>query len=68
MLFRSVGSVASLTANLTLGKTLKAGDATSYTMPFIIAGLLYLVVLLVLHILVPKLTPLGEDLKPVKAA
>ena len=63
-----VGSVASLTANLTLGKTLKAGDATSYTMPFIIAGSLYLVVLLVLHILVPKLTPLGEDLKPVKAA
>ena len=61
-----VGSLASLIANLTLGKTLKAGDATSYTIPFIVAGSLYLVVLLILHLILPKLTPLGDDLKPVR--
>ena len=62
-----VGSLTSLTANLTLGKILKAGDATSYTIPFIVAGSLYLVVLLILHLILPKLTPLGDDLKPVRS-
>jgi ACS family hexuronate transporter-like MFS transporter len=63
-----VGSLCSLTCNLTLGKTLKAGDASGYTMPFILAGSLYLVVLLVFHLITPKMTPLGDDLKPIKAA
>ncbi len=63
-----VGSLCSLVCNLTLGKTLKAGDASGYTMPFILAGSLYLVVLLVMHLITPKMIPLGDDLKPVKAA
>jgi MFS transporter, ACS family, aldohexuronate transporter len=63
-----VGSLTSLIANLTLGKTLKAGEGTSYTVPFIMAGSLYLVVLLAFHLITPKMIPLGDDLKPVKAA
>jgi MFS transporter, ACS family, hexuronate transporter len=61
-----VGSLTSLAANLTLGKILVAGQGTSYTAPFIVAGSLYLVVLLAFHLITPKMTPLGDDLKPVK--
>jgi len=58
-----VGSLASLAANLTLGKILKAGEGSSYTAPFVFAGSLYLVVLLVMHLITPTMTPLDENLK-----
>jgi ACS family hexuronate transporter-like MFS transporter len=58
-----VGSLASLVTNLTLGKILKAGSGSSYTAPFIVAGSLYLVVLLAMHLIMPKMIPLDENLK-----
>ena len=61
-----VGSGTSLIANLTLGKVLKEGQGNSYTGPFIVAGCLYLVVLGVMHLVSPKMTPLDENLKHVK--
>ncbi|HVV00769.1 MAG TPA: MFS transporter [Verrucomicrobiae bacterium] len=60
-----VGSGVSLIANVSLGETLKAGDASGYAIPFAVAGTLYLVVLLAVHCITPHLTPLGEDLRPV---
>jgi MFS transporter, ACS family, hexuronate transporter len=59
-----VGSLVSLAANLTLGKVLKAGEGNTYTWPFIVAGSLYLAVLLIMHLITPRMTPLDEDLKP----
>ncbi len=61
-----VGSVASLIANLTLGKVLKAGEASAYVIPFAVAGSLYLVVLLAVHLITPHMTPLDEQLRPVR--
>ncbi len=63
-----VGSMTSLVANLTLGKVLKAGEGNSYTGPFIVAGSLYLLVLLIMHLITPKLQPLDENLQRVKTA
>ena len=63
-----IGSGTSLFANLTLGKILKAGEGNSYTIPFIVAASLYLVVLLVFHFITPKMTPLDENLRRVKTA
>jgi ACS family hexuronate transporter-like MFS transporter len=63
-----VGSAASLIANLTLGKVLKAGDASGYVVPFMIAGSLYLVVLFLVHLITPRMTPLDEQLRPIRTA
>ena len=63
-----VGSGISLFANLTLGKILKAGEGNSYTFPFIAAASLYLVVLLVFHLITPRMTPLDENLRPARTA
>jgi len=62
-----VGSLTSLVANLTLGKVLKPGQGSCYTGAFIVAGSLYLVVLLVFHLLTPKMRPLDDNLQPVNA-
>jgi ACS family hexuronate transporter-like MFS transporter len=59
-----VGSGVSLIANLTLGRTLKAGEGTGYTPAFVVAGSLYLFVLLIMHLISPKMIPLDADLKP----
>jgi ACS family hexuronate transporter-like MFS transporter len=61
------GSLTSLVANLTLGKILKAGEGNSYTGPFIVAGSLYLVVLLIMHLITPQMKPLDENLRRVGA-
>jgi hypothetical protein len=39
-----------------------------YFFAFMIAGSCYLILLGVAHLLMPKMTPLGENLKPVKPA
>ena len=62
-----VGSGVSLLANLTLGKILKAGEGTGYTSAFVVAGSLYLCVLLIMHLITPKMIPLDADLKPIAA-
>jgi ACS family hexuronate transporter-like MFS transporter len=63
-----VGSLASLAANLTLGKVLKAGEGNSYTGPFIVAGSLYLLVLLIMHLITPQMKPLDENLQRIPNA
>ena len=43
---------------LTLGQVLKAGDASGYAIPFLVAGSLYGIVLLLAHLfLIPDLRP-----------
>jgi ACS family hexuronate transporter-like MFS transporter len=56
------GSLVSLLANLTLGKTVKAGDASGFAVPFACAGVSYLLILFVVHLLMPRMARLNEDL------
>lgn len=61
-----VGGVAGIVADYSLGQALKASGAGGYFFAFLIAGLLYLFILLMIHLLMPKMTPLDENLNHVK--
>lgn len=52
-----IGSVCTIGAFFTLGKVIQKDNADSYFGPFLVAGLVYLTVLGLMHLLVPKLTP-----------
>lgn len=53
-----VGAGTSMVASLTLGQVLKAGDASGYAVPFLLAGSAYGVVLLLAHLFfIPDLKP-----------
>lgn len=60
-----VGALAGLAADLGLGKVLDQSGRKGYFFAFLIAGLLYPTCLLLIHLIMPRMTPLGEDLKPV---
>lgn len=61
----AMGAFAGLAAHITLGELLTSSGKGTYFFAFLIAGLLYLVVLGIAHLLMPKMTPLGEDFKPI---
>lgn len=50
-----VGSLTSMLTFLTLGKIVKAGETTGYTVPLLIAGFWYLFTLLIAHFMMPRL-------------
>ena len=56
-----VGSVCTMLAFLTLGHVIQKNDANSYLVPFIGAGLVYLVTLGILQVLVPRLKPVPTE-------
>ncbi len=60
-----VGAAAGLAADLGLGKVLDQSGRKGYFFAFLIAGLLYPLCLLLIHLIMPRMTPLGEDLKPI---
>lgn len=60
----SIGTLSSILASFFLGKALDSSGISGYFIAFLIAGCLYLVVLGIIQLLVPRMTPLGEDLKP----
>jgi ACS family hexuronate transporter-like MFS transporter len=60
-----VGALSGLLADLTLGNALSASGPEGYFFAFLIAGLAYITVLGIVHLIMPKMTPLNEDLKPV---
>jgi ACS family hexuronate transporter-like MFS transporter len=59
-----VGSLASIAANFGLGHVLDNSGKIGYTFAFLIAGSMYLICLLVVHLIMPRMTPLNDDLKP----
>lgn len=59
-----VGAVAGLIADLGLGRVLDRSGRIGYFFAFLIAGSLYMVSLLIVQIIMPRMTPLGDDLKP----
>ncbi len=58
-----VGAVAGIAADRTMGDLLTSSGAAGYFFAFLGAGLMYLVVLGIAHLLMPRLTPLDENLQ-----
>jgi MFS transporter, ACS family, hexuronate transporter len=61
-----LGAVAGLSADFSLGKVLTSSGPAGYFFAFLIAGSCYLLLLGVAHLLMPKMTPLDENLQHVK--
>lgn len=61
-----IGAVAGIVSDKALGKVLDAAGNTGYFYAFLIAGSCYLIVLGIVHLLMPKMTPLDENLNLVK--
>ncbi len=62
-----VGAVAGLLADFSLGRLLTESGPSGYFFAFLVAGSLYLVILGFVHLLIPKMTPLDENLKRIPA-
>ena len=60
------GAVAGIVANFALGKALDAAGKGGFFWAFLIAGSCYLVILGLVHLLMPRMTPLDENLKLIK--
>jgi ACS family hexuronate transporter-like MFS transporter len=58
-----VGAVAGIVADFALGSVLDQAGNTGYFWAFLIAGSSYLIILGLVHLLMPKMTPLDENLK-----
>ena len=61
-----VGALSGLLADFYLGKVLSESGPAGYFFAFMIAGSLYMVSLGVVHLLMPKMTPLDENLRRVR--
>ena len=61
-----VGMIAGIFADMVLGSVLDTAGNSGYFWAFLIAGSLYLTVLGIVHLLMPRMTPLDENLKPKK--
>jgi ACS family hexuronate transporter-like MFS transporter len=59
-----VGAVAGILADVALGSVLDQAGNTGYFWAFLIAGSCYLIILGFVHLLMPKMVPLDENLKP----
>jgi MFS transporter, ACS family, aldohexuronate transporter len=57
------GSLASVFANFALGHVLDSSGKIGYFFAFLIAGFLYPVILLIIHLIMPKMTPRNENLQ-----
>lgn len=61
-----VGAVAGIISNVILGAVLDGADNTGFFWAFLVAGSSYLILLGLVHLLMPNMTPLDENLNPVK--
>ena len=61
-----IGAVAGIIADIALGSVLDQAGNSGYFWAFLIAGSCYLIILGLVHILMPKMTPLDENLTPIK--
>lgn len=57
-----IGALAGMLADIALGSVLDQAGNTGYFWAFLLAGSLYLVVLGLVHLIMPKMTPLDENL------
>lgn len=61
-----LGAVAGIMADFALGSVLDQAGNTGYFWAFLIAGSCYLIILGLVHLIMPKMTPLDENLKLIK--
>ncbi|MGH2644491.1 MAG: MFS transporter, partial [Chitinophagaceae bacterium] len=61
-----VGAAASILAFFVLGHILDNSTKTGFFFAFLIAGSMYLICLLIVHLIMPKMIPLNDDLKHVE--
>ncbi len=61
-----VGAVAGMLSNIALGETLDKAGSTGFFWAFLLAGSLYSVALLLVHLIMPKMTPLDDNLEPIR--
>jgi hypothetical protein len=59
------GAVVNIIATYSLGQVLMTSGPSGYFFAFFVAGSAYLVLLGAVHLMMPKLTPLDENLRPV---
>ncbi len=59
------GAVAGIVAFYLLGQALDASGKDGFFWAFLIAGSSYLIILGIVHLLMPKMTPLDENLNPI---
>ncbi len=57
------GALAGLLADFGLGRVLTTSGPSGYFFAFLVAGLIYLLMFVAIHLLIPVIKPLGEDLK-----
>ncbi|MCB0473390.1 MAG: MFS transporter [Flavobacteriaceae bacterium] len=62
-----VGALAGMISNFVLGAVLDEASNTGFFWAFLIAGSCYLIILGIVHLLMPKMTPLDENLNVVEA-
>ena len=58
-----VGVAVAILADMALGAVLDTANNSGYFWAFVIAGVSYITILLFVHLLMPKMTPLNDDLK-----
>ena len=56
------GAVAGIISSFLLGKALDTAGNTGFFWAFLVAGSCYLIILGLVHLLMPKMTPLDENL------
>ena len=61
-----IGAVAGIIADKALGSVLDQAGNSGYFWAFLIAGSCYLIILGLVHLIMPKMTPLDENLKSIK--
>ena len=61
-----IGALAGIAADLGLGRVLDKSGPGAYFYAFLIAGLIYPAALAGIHLIMPRMTPLDENLEPVK--
>lgn len=61
-----VGAVAGIVADFALGSVLDQAGNTGYFWAFLIAGSSYLIILGLVHLMMPKMTPMDENLNLIK--
>jgi len=62
---KMVGVTFAIVADLALGSVLDTANNSGYFWAFVIAGLSYLIILGFVHLLMPKMTPLDDNLNPI---
>jgi MFS transporter, ACS family, hexuronate transporter len=63
---KMVGVTFAIMADLALGSVLDKANNTGYFWAFVIAGLSYLIILGFVHLLMPKMTPLDDNLEYIR--